>query len=126
MMQKRVIQLILEGLDSYAFIYINDMLIFTNDNMYQRNFVEIKKFLKKGTNTISIAFPSKTKWADDTAKTCNADTDGLCPRGCTAPPQHGFCNVQFVRTEPCSFSWDWGPAFASVESFDYFQFFHFY
>ena len=69
MMKMRVIQLISEGLDSYATVSINDQLIFTNDNMYQRNFVEIKKFLHKGTNTISIAFRSKTEWAEDTAKT---------------------------------------------------------
>ena len=23
------------------------------------------------------------------------------------PVQHGECHVQFIRKEPCSFSWDW-------------------
>jgi len=28
--------------------------------------------------------------------------------------QHGFDNANYLRTEPCSFSWDWGPAYAPV------------
>ena len=113
-MNMRVIQLISEGLDTLAKVEINGELIFTNDNMFQRNSIEIKKFLKVGSNKISIEFPSKVIWAQATANTCNVPQDGLCPYQCPGSQQHGFCNVNFIRTEPCSFSWDWGPAFASV------------
>eukprot|EP01084_Bolivina_argentea_P281133 480969_1 len=113
-MNMRVIQLVSEGLDTLAYLSINDQLIFTNDNIYQRNHVEIKNFLKTGSNTIKIVFPSKVQWALQQANSCNVAQDGLCPKQCPGSAQHGFCDVNFIRTEPCSFSWDWGPAFASV------------
>ena len=100
----RVVQLIAEGLDTLAMVHLNDVLIFTNDNMYQRNHVEIKKFLKSGTNSIKIVFPSKVQWALSESQSCNVAADGLCPYHCPSSVQHGFCDVNFIRTEPCSFS----------------------
>jgi beta-mannosidase len=32
---------------------------------------------------------------------------------CPASSQHGECHVNFIRKMQCSFSWDWGPTFAS-------------
>ena len=34
----------------------------------------------------------------------------------TCPPkvQHGECQVNMIRKQQCSFSWDWGPAFAPI------------
>ena len=35
--------------------------------------------------------------------------DGI-PPACPDPTQNGFCHINFIRKEPCSFSWDWGEA----------------
>lgn len=36
------------------------------------------------------------------------------PPKCPPKVQHGECQVNFLRKQQCSFSWDWGPAFAPI------------
>lgn len=36
------------------------------------------------------------------------------PPTCTPKVQHGECQVNMIRKQQCSFSWDWGPAFAPI------------
>ena len=76
-------------------------------------------------------FPSKVLAAQEAFDECDGEAPRFCPSLCPPPEQDGFCQVSalfqliflaaftflqvnFLRTEPCSFSWDWGPAFAPV------------
>eukprot|EP01083_Nonionella_stella_P101737 288679_1 len=108
----RVVQLVANGIDTKANISINNQLVFTNDNMFHRNIINIKSFLKYGTNTIQVYLYNKVQWASDAHASCNTDTDGQCPS--SSGNHNGFSYVNYIRTEPCSFSWDWGPAYAPV------------
>ncbi len=36
------------------------------------------------------------------------------PLECPPTVQNGECHVNFLRKQQCSFSWDWGPAFAPI------------
>eukprot|EP01084_Bolivina_argentea_P281129 480965_1 len=110
-LNNNIIQLITEGLDTKSNIYLNNKLIFVNDNMFHRNLISIKPLLNIGIiNNITIVFVSKVKWALHEANSCNITQDQLCPTDC----HHGFCDFNFIRTEPCSAGWDWGPSFASM------------
>eukprot|EP01084_Bolivina_argentea_P123214 218359_1 len=114
-LQNRVIQLTSDGIDTIAEIYINNILIFTCDNMYQRNWINIKSILKQYDNNITIIFPSKVKTALQLYETCNITTDGLCPPHLSRKNvEYGFDNFNYLRTEPVSFGWDWAPAFAQI------------
>ena len=68
----------------------------------------------EGNNTIRAEFKSKVAEAAARAASCDVKTSISCPPGKRDPVQHGFDNQNYLRTEPCSFSWDWGPGFAPV------------
>jgi hypothetical protein len=55
--------------------------------------------LKKGINLIEISFKSKPIFADYNAQTCKKEISGICPSMCNPDEYHGFCNVNFLRTE---------------------------
>jgi beta-mannosidase len=42
-------------------------------------------------------------YALNQAMAYNKTVEPTCPGGA----QHGECHVNFIRKEPCSFSWDW-------------------
>ena len=51
-------QLVFEGLDTYADIYLNDILIGSADNMFIPHSFDVAGILNKGDNTISVRFRS--------------------------------------------------------------------
>jgi len=55
------IELEFEGLDTYAKVYLNEILILDADNMFRSWNVDVKKNIKEGTNTLRIVFESAVK-----------------------------------------------------------------
>ncbi|KAJ4460319.1 putative Beta-mannosidase A [Paratrimastix pyriformis] len=99
-------ELVCEGLDTIATVYINGAAISKADNMFRRYIIDVTGKLRAGTNTITVVFRSavtvgKEKCAAYPYKV--PSTDGAV--------QHGELNRHFLRKEQCSFSWDWGPGF---------------
>ena len=95
-------ELVCEGLDTYAEVYINNTLIGKADNMYRTWVWGCKQLLKEGDNTIRVLFKSplyegKThldKWGYELP----------------AANDYGKFKVSpFVRKSPYHFGWDWGP-----------------
>ena len=108
------VQLVSLGIDTVADIYINGRHVLYTDNMFHRIRLDVHQYLVVGTNTIRVDFVSKVLEAAKRAKACNVSTSITCPSGARNSVQHGFDNQNYLRTEPCSFSWDWGPGFAPV------------
>ena len=54
-------ELIFEGLDTYASVYLNDSIILESNNMHRTYNVDVKPFLKKGKNTLRIVLESPIK-----------------------------------------------------------------
>lgn len=113
-LSNEVVQLVSMGIDTVATIDINGQSVFDTDNMFHRIRLNAKPYLKSGSNTIVVKFKSKVLEAAANAASCNTDTSIICPSGYRPPVQHGFDNQNYLRTEPSSFSWDWGPGFAPV------------
>ncbi len=114
MLARQHVQLISLGIDTVADIFINDQHVFFTDNMFHRVRLDVKRFLTAGKNDIRVHFSSKPREANRRAAACDNTTSVICPAGKKNPCQHPYDNVNYLRTEPCSFSWDWGPAFAPV------------
>lgn len=51
------IQLIFEGLDTYADVYLNGSLLLKADNMFVGYTLPVKSVLRKGENHLYILFP---------------------------------------------------------------------
>lgn len=89
------IELVCEGLDTYAKVYINDSLVITADNMFRSWNAEIKKLLKEGKNKIFIEFSSAVKKGKELAKELSYTLPGD--------------EKVFTRKAQYQYGWDWGP-----------------
>ena len=91
------IELVLEGLDTYASVFLNNRQVLQADNMFRRWVVEVKPFLKR-QNSLKIIFRSPYKIIAEGRK------KGAWP----VPYDYGF-----VRKAAYQFGWDWGPTFVT-------------
>ncbi|MBE0647642.1 MAG: glycoside hydrolase family 2 protein [Bacteroidales bacterium] len=96
----RNIQLVCEGIDTYANVYINDSLVITADNMFKTWYANTKHYLRIGYNRIKIEFPSITKlnkaFYDKLPYKLPGDERMVC------------------RKAAYQFGWDWGPRFVTM------------
>jgi len=95
------IELVFEGLDAYANVYLNEQLVLTADNMFREWRVNVKQALKLGANQLRIVFPSPIKAAEQIAV-----TDKWRERTHTA-------EKTYVRKAAYEYGWDWGPRFVT-------------
>ncbi|ORY97116.1 glycoside hydrolase superfamily [Lobosporangium transversale] len=98
-----------EGLDTIATVILNGKTIGASDNQFRRFIFDATSALQAGTNTIQIQFENAVKQAKDMADNYPYYVPDMFNMSAA---QHGFPHRNFVRKEQCSFSWDWGPAFA--------------
>ncbi|MEJ7627869.1 MAG: sugar-binding domain-containing protein [Ferruginibacter sp.] len=90
------IELLFEGLDTYADVYLNGKLILQANNMFRGWKVDIRPFLKKKRNTLFINFFSAQARVDSIAK---AQLPLMLPDN----------NRVYARKAQFQFGWDWGP-----------------
>ncbi len=98
------IDLVFDGLDTYADVYLNDSLVLKADNMFLGWNVEAKKFMKKGENTLRIYFHSAVKVGMEKLK----KVPYLIMAANEIAPENERTNV-FTRKAPFHYGWDWGP-----------------
>lgn len=99
-LSNHVAELVCEGLDTLAEIYINSRELAKTDNMHRTYIFDCKEFLKEGENEIRIIFRSvhryRTEYRDDPGKEIT-----YVPCGCMK-------GNQYLRKAHCMFGWDWG------------------
>jgi beta-mannosidase len=93
-----------EGLDTLATIKVNGQQIAKTDNMFRTWEFDIKPVLKPGENEIEILFDSPFPVMEErNSKRPMYEWIG----------KHEPKGRAWVRKEPCSFGWDWGPVLPS-------------
>jgi len=101
------VDLVFDGLDTYAEVKVNGELVLKSDNMFCSWRVNCKDQLVEGENLISVLFKSPIKKNE-------AAYNGLgyqLPAGNDA----GELKVSpFVRKAPYHFGWDWGPRIVTM------------
>ena len=90
------IDLVFEGLDTYADIYLNGLLIQQANNMYRIWKIPIKSNIQEGKNILKIIFYAPDKKNRKKAKSL----------AYTLPDERAFS-----RKAPYQFGWDWGAKF---------------
>lgn len=106
-LQKQHIDLVFEGLDTYADVFLNDQLILNADNMFRTWRIDCKPFLKP-ENHLHIVLKSPIKIGlqklNDLGYQLPADND---------QSENGELGTQrvsiFTRKAGYHFGWDWGP-----------------
>jgi beta-mannosidase len=89
------IELIFEGLDTYANVFINDTSILQSCNMFLKHTVDVKKFLKSTNNELKIIFKSAVKHGKEMASQLPYTLPGD--------------EKVFSRKAQYQYGWDWGP-----------------
>ena len=95
------IQLIFEGLDTYADVYLNGSLLLKADNMFVGYTVPVKSVLRKGENHLYIYFhsPIRQTLPQYASNGFNYPADN---------DHHEKHLSVFTRKAPYSYGWDWG------------------
>ncbi|RZC32612.1 Glyco hydro 2 domain containing protein [Asbolus verrucosus] len=97
------VHLVFEGLDTFATILINGQEVGTSQNMFVRYVFDVKQQLQF-SSPVNVA----AALANETIN------DYVIPPECPDEQYNGICHANRIRKMQASFSWDWGPAFASV------------
>lgn len=92
--------LVFEGLDTYAEVYLNGNPVLSVNNMFRRWVIDCSKLLKLGENNIKIIFKSALGEIRKKSK----ELPYTLPGGEWA----------WVRKAPYHFGWDWGPRFVTT------------
>jgi beta-mannosidase len=105
------VDLVFEGLDTYADVYVNDQVALHGDNMFRRWRVPVKSLLKTGPNTLRIVFHSpiesmipKVKALPYILPSVTTNNTGNEENVATAP---------YTRKAGYQYGWDWGPRYVT-------------
>ncbi|WP_123041771.1 beta-mannosidase [Cohnella candidum] len=105
-------ELVFEGLDTYAEVYLNDQHLLSTDNMFRTYRAEVHHLLRASGNKLSITFRSPIQ--EGLAK-LEAYGYGL-PATNDDSVTGGLGDTKvsvFSRKAPYHFGWDWGPRFVT-------------
>lgn len=93
-LRKPHFELVAQGLDTFASIYLNGSQVAETNNMFRSYRFDVKPYLKPGLNEILIRFDSPVRRAKGLEESLTYKLPGGSPH---------------VRKAPYHFGWDWGP-----------------
>ena len=103
-------EIIFEGLDTYASVYLNDNLILKSNNMHRTHIADVKPFLKTGKNTLRVVLESPIKKGlelyNALGYTIPVSANDQAEKGQVEGGKR--VNV-FTRKAAYHYGWDWGP-----------------
>ncbi|EXX86460.1 beta-galactosidase [Paenibacillus darwinianus] len=106
------LELVFEGLDTYADVDLNDHRLFSADNMFRTWTADVKPFLLESGNKLAIRFRSPIREGLDKlqrhgfglpAPNDDSETGGVGDKKLS----------MFSRKAPYHYGWDWGPRFVT-------------
>jgi beta-mannosidase len=92
------LQLVFEGLDTFATVWVNGQKVGSSSNMFYEHRIDVKGLLKKGENVIVVKFDSPIKTLEKMYGARDVKLSGAF----YSPGVYG-------RKAQYSFGWDWGP-----------------
>lgn len=99
------IQIVFEGLDTYANVSVNGLWLLNADNMFRTWRADVKSLLKAGPNTLHIRFRSPI----NEILPIMAKMEYELPAG----NDQGEKTSPHTRKAPYQYGWDWGPRFVT-------------
>src|SRR5467141_316115 len=99
------IELVFEGLDTYANVFLNDAPLLAADNMFRTWRVDCKRLLKPGANTLRIRFRSPINEVLPVMAQMKYELPASNDQGEKTSPH--------TRKAPYQYGWDWGPRFVT-------------
>ncbi len=100
-LERANVDLVFEGLDAAAQVYVNGERVLDADNMFRQWRVPVKSHLHAGANLLRVVFPSPIAAAQAVA--ANDPWQ----------PKTGTEAKTYIRKAAYEYGWDWGPRFVT-------------
>jgi beta-mannosidase len=105
LLARRRVELVFEGLDTYATVFVNERRVLEADNMFRTWRVDAKAALKAGANTLRVVFRSPINEVLPRMKALGYELPASNDQGEKTSPH--------TRKAPYQYGWDWGPRFVT-------------
>jgi beta-mannosidase len=103
------VDLVFDGLDTFADVYLNDQAVLHADNMFRRWRIPAKPLLKAGPNTLRIVFHSAITKMLPYAKALPYILPSISTLN--TGNEENIATAPYTRKAPYNYGWDWGPRF---------------
>ncbi|MGO9169042.1 MAG: beta-mannosidase [Candidatus Sulfotelmatobacter sp.] len=103
------LDLVFDGLDTFADVYLNDQPVLQADNMFRRWRIPAKTLLKPGSNTLRIVFHSAVEKMIPYAKSLPYILPSISTHN--YGNEEDIATAPYTRKAPYNYGWDWGPRF---------------
>jgi beta-mannosidase len=101
--------LVFDGLDTFADVYLNDQEILHSDNMFRHWRIPSKTLLKPGANTLRIVFHSAVEKMLPYVKSLPYVLPSISTHN--YGNEENLATAPYTRKAPYQYGWDWGPRF---------------
>src|SRR3981081_4404998 len=105
------LDLVFDGLDTFADVYFNDHSILQTDNMFRRWSVSAKTGLQPGANTLRIVFHSPITKMLPYVKSLPYVLPAIS--SINGRNEENIATAPYTRKAPYQYGWDWGPRFVT-------------
>lgn len=107
-LQRDHVELVFDGLDTFADVYLNGTKLTSTDNMFRRWQIPAKQALRLGTNTLEVRLYSPIKqlqpWLRKQAYALPGEFDSAF-----GDEPKGKQTANYIRKANYQYGWDWGP-----------------
>ena len=106
------VDLVFNGLDTFAEVFLNDQPVLTADNMFRSWRVASRSLLRLGPNTLRIVFHSPITFMIPKVKALPY----ILPSVSTvnAGNEQNIATAPYTRKAPYQYGWDWGPRYVTM------------
>jgi beta-mannosidase len=105
------VDLVFDGLDTFADVYLNDQAILHADNMFRSWRIPAKTLLKSGQNTLRIVFHSAITKMIPYVKSLPFILPAISTN--ISNNEENVATAPYTRKAPYQYGWDWGPRFVT-------------
>jgi beta-mannosidase len=112
LLRRQHIEVVFDGLDTYATVFLNDSQILVADNMFRTWRLDAKTRLKPGPNTLRVVFDSPViKVLRELGQQPYYLPSSVQS---TLLPRDAIKTDAYTRKAPYQYGWDWGPRFITM------------
>ncbi len=103
------VDLVFEGLDTFADVYLNEQAILHADNMFRHWRIPAKMLLRSGPNTLRVEFHSAVEKMLPYVKSLPYILPSISSNN--FGNEENIATAPYTRKAPYQYGWDWGPRF---------------
>ena len=113
LLDKDIVEIVFEGLDTYADVFLNETKIIEANNMFRTWREDIKKHLKRGDNILKVYFHSPAKIDVPKFDALNYEYFASNDQSENGGLENKKISV-FARKAGYHYGWDWGPRLVTM------------